>query len=158
MKPFHFPLESLRVLRQQKEQTAQQHYAKRLAACDQAAVQLQNAITELNTGWNLFARELEQGVAAVRLTQLQLWCRVLETRRNDRQTALAEACRVAELARLEMIAAARDREALDRFYEKSRRAHQRKAQQEEQKTLDELAVQLNGTPGPLQFTVHNRLN
>jgi flagellar biosynthesis chaperone FliJ len=51
-----------------------------------------------------------------------------------------------------MTLAVRDREALDHFYDKSRRAHAREAHREEQKTIDELAVQLNSTPGPLQFT------
>ena len=53
-----------------------------------------------------------------------------------------------------MTLAARDREALDRFYDKSRQAYVHQAEYEEQKNLDELAVQLSSTPGPLQFAGH----
>jgi len=155
MKPFHFSLDSLLVLRRQKERTAQQRYARALTACNEARLQLQQATTELAVGWDLLGHELEHGVAAARLASFRTWCKVLEIRWNERKAALEETRRTAELAFQEMTLAVRDREALDRFYDKSRRAHNHKAQREEQKTFDELAVQLNGAHGPLQFTGQN---
>jgi flagellar export protein FliJ len=152
MKPFHFSLESLRVLRRQKERVAQQRYARALAACDEAGRQLQHAASELATGWNLLGHELDLGIAAGRLAGLQTWCRVLESRKNERQAALEKNRCTAELMFREMILAIRNRKALDRFYDKSRYAYDCEAQREEQKTYDELAVQLSNTPGPLQFT------
>ncbi len=155
MKPFHFSLESLRVLRQQKERAAQQRYAGALTACDEAERQLQRATTELALGWNLLGRELEQGIVAGRLACFQSWCKALETRWNERKAVVDEARRAAEAAFHEMTSAARDREALDRFYDKTRRAHDHQVQREEQKIFDELAVQMNGTSGPLQFISRN---
>lgn len=155
MKPFHFSLESLRVLRQQKERAAQQRYAAALTLCHEAELQLQRSTTELALGWNLLGRELEQGIVAGRLACFQTWCKALETRWNERKAAVDEARRAAEVAFQEMVSAARDREALDRFHEKTRRAHDHLVQREEQKIFDELAVQLNGTPGPLQFIGRN---
>ena len=155
MKPFRFSLESLLVLRRQKERAAQQRYAKALNACEEARLQLQRATTEQAAGWNLLGHELGRGITAGRLAGLRTWCKVLEIRWNERKTVVDETRRTADLAFQEMISAARDREALVRFYDKSRRAHSRAVQCEEQKTFDELAVQLNGASGPLQFTNQN---
>jgi len=151
MKPFRFSLESLLVLRRQKERASQQQYARALTACEEIRLQLQRATAELAEGWNLLSHELTQGIAASRLASLRTWCKVLEIRWNERKVSLGEARRAADLAFQEMIIAARDREALDRFYDKSRRAHDRAVQYEEQKTFDELAVQLNGAPSLLEF-------
>ena len=154
MKTFHFSLESLRVLRQQKEQMAQQRYARALTACEQAELQFKHSSAELTAGWNLLNRGLEHGITADRLAQLETWCKVLKIRRNEGMAALDEARNAAGRAFRDMTLAARDREALDRFYDKSRQAYVHQAEYEEQKNLDELAVQLSSTPGPLQFAGH----
>jgi len=151
MKPFHFTLEPLRVLRRQKERAAQQRYARALIECAEAERQLERATAEMQTGWKLLGSELDRGIAAARLANLRMWCRILENRRGERRGALAEARRAADEVFSEMAVAIRDREALDRFHDKSRRTHDREVSREQQKMFDELAVQLNGTPGPLQF-------
>ena len=154
MKAFNFPLESLRTLRKQREQAAQQRYARALAACDGAARVLQLAEVELKSGHALFVRELETGAPAGRLVQLRTWCSVLEIRRNECLAAFAEAKRNANDAFRVMTAAAREREALDHFHDKSQRLWQRAFQAEEQKMFDELAVQRQAVPG----LEKNRLN
>ena len=154
MKPFRFALESLRVLRKQKEHAAQLRYGRALTACDRAAAQLQMAAAELAAGWNLLSRELATGATAGKLASLRAWCTVLEIRRNERRATLAEARRAAERAFQAMIAATRDREALDRFHDKSRRAHEREAQSQEQKQFDELAVQRNRFGLPMAGAGH----
>jgi flagellar export protein FliJ len=151
MKLFKFPLESLRTLRKQKERVAQQHYARALAACDAAGEQLHAADRELAAAWEQLVIEMSEGTAAAQILGRHNWCLTLETRRNELQAALDEARRAAETALQEMFAAARDREALDRFCNRSRRAHARAAQREEQKNFDEMAVQMNGTNGLLQL-------
>jgi flagellar export protein FliJ len=155
MKPYHFSLESLRVLRQQKERAAQQRYAGALAVCHEAELQLQHATAELAAGWNLLGQELGHGTTANWLTSFRAWCKVLEIRWNERKAALDETRRTAEQLFQEMACAVRDREALDRFHDKSRHVHDCAVQREEQKMFDELAVQMNGAPGPLQFTGQN---
>jgi flagellar export protein FliJ len=151
MKPFKFPLESLRVLRQQKENIAQQLYANALTVCRRAETQLQAAVTELTEGWESFNRDMAQGVAAGKITGTRTWWMVLEIRRNECKAALDEAHRTASAAFQAMLAAVRDREALDRFYEKSRLAYNRESQREEQKNFDEMAVQSGGMNSRLQL-------
>jgi len=158
MKQFIFPLESIRTLRKQKERAAQQRYAKALAACDTAAAQLQLAVEELSGAWDSLVQKLVHGLESEKIMELRTWCTVLEIRRNERKAALEEARRLSDAAFREMVSAARERESLDRFYEKSRTAHEREALREEQKNFDELAVQMNGVNSLLQFAGHGHLN
>lgn len=144
MKPFRFPLESLRILRKQKERAAQQRYARSLLACQAAAAQLEKAVRALDAGHQLLTRELNRGVSAAKMMSLRTWCMALEIHQHERKAAFNETRRIADLAFQEMAAATRDREGLDRFYDKARQTHAREALREEQKTLDELVVQLNG--------------
>jgi flagellar export protein FliJ len=141
MRAFHFPLESLRTLRKQRESAAQQRYARALINCDGAARLLQLAEDELKTGHGMLLGELQTGTTASRIIHLRTWCTVLEMRRNECGAALAEARRLASEAFRLMTTAVREREALDRFHDKSQRLWERAAQAEEQKLFDELAVQ-----------------
>ena len=150
MKSFRFPLESLRILRRQKERAAQQRYARSLFACNAAAAQLEKAARALEAGRELLTRELNQGVSAAKIMSLRTWCMALEIHQHERKAAFNESRRVADLAFQEMAAAARDREGLDRFYDKARQAHSREVLREEQKNLDESAARLNGANVLLQ--------
>ncbi len=141
MKAFNFSLESLRTLRKQREQTAQQHYSRALAGCDQAASLLALAETELLTGHALLNAELTAGTSAARIMNLQTWCKVLEMRRNECAASLHAARVEANEAFRLMAVAVRDREALDKFYDKSRRIWERGQLNAEQKIFDELAIQ-----------------
>ena len=141
MKAFHFPLESLRTLRKQRENAAQQSYARALAVCDGATRVLELAEDELAASHALLAKELTGGSMAERIVSLRTWCTVLEIRRNECAATLAEARRNAGEAFRVMTVAVREREALDRFHEKSQRQWQRAFYAEEQKMFDELAVQ-----------------
>ena len=51
----------------------------------------------------------------------------------------------------EVVGDLRDRESLDRFKDKKRRAYNLQVQRAEQKELDELAIQLSATPGPFHY-------
>jgi flagellar export protein FliJ len=157
MKSFRFPLEPLRVLRKQKERAAQQRYAQSLMGCKSAAAQLEHAIQELDAGRDFLMQELAAGVSAAKIVSLRTWCMALEIHQHERKAALNEKRRIADLAFQEMTAATRDREGLDRFYHKARRAHVQEVSRDEQKNFDELAVQLNGTAGLLQSGMPNNL-
>jgi len=157
MKMFRFPLEPLRTLRKQKERAAQQRYARSLFACKAAATSLEKAVRELDAGRNLLMRELNGGVPAARIVNLRTWCMALEIHQHERRAAFNETKRVADIAFQEMAAAMRDREGLDRFYDKARRSHLLEYQREEQKNFDEMAVQLNGAGGLLQSIVSQDL-
>ncbi len=144
MKAFNFPLESLLTLRKQREQAAQQRYTRALTLCDGAARVLQMAEMELLTGHGLVNDELTAGTSAARIINLQTWCKVLELRRNECAQALVKARADASEAFSAMTAAVRDREALEKFHEKSRRAWERALLNAEQKMFDELAIQHQG--------------
>lgn len=147
MKAFKFPLESLHTLRKQRENAAQQRYTGALAACDGAARLLQLAEGELKAGHAKLLGELSTGAAAGRLVNLKAWCAVLEGRRDECAMALAKAQQDANEAFRAMTAAVQEREALDRFHDKSQRQWQRGLQASEQKMFDELAVQRQAANG-----------
>ena len=147
MKPFRFPLQPIRVLRERKEQVAQQRFAQAMLACEEAAFQLQAASDELAAGWTSLCEELSAGVTATRLLRTRAWCQVLELRQKERTAALQNARRLMDAAWREMMLATRDRESLDRYHDKCRSAHDREVQREEQKHLDELGVRRAVLPG-----------
>lgn len=151
MKEFTFPLESLRVLRKQKESAAQQRYAKTLEACQKAEALAQEAAAELEAGRTVLARELAGGITAGQLASLRNGCLVLEIRWRERQAALAEARRVAGLLLREMTVAMREREGLDHFHDRAKQVHELAARRAEQKDFDEMAAQAGGGNGLLQL-------
>lgn len=151
MKSFHFSLSALSVLREQQEQAAQKKYADSLRICEEAAGRVQTASQELMTCWQDLTGKLSAGVPAVDFLRSRAWCNVLELRLKERTNALEQARLKVDAVWQEMLVATRDRESLDRFHDKKRRAHDRKVQITEQKELDELAIQLAATPGPLQY-------
>jgi flagellar export protein FliJ len=149
MKPFRFSLQSIRVLREQKEQIAQQHFAEAMRACEEAASQLQAASDELAAGWTSLCEELSAGVAATKLLRTRAWCNVLEHRQKQCSLALQHARRLMDAAWRDMMLATRDREILDCYHDKCRRAYDLAAQREEQKQLDEVGVRRALAPGLL---------
>jgi flagellar export protein FliJ len=146
MNAFSFSLESIRVLRQQRERAAQQRYARALAAADGTERELKAASDELANGYKILGNELKHGAGIGRILQLRTWCTVLEIRLHECEAALAQARNAATEAFNFMCAARRDREALDRFHAKSHAAWVRFCQQAEQKMLDELAIQRQSVP------------
>ena len=149
MKRFHFSLSALSVLREQQEQAAQKKYADALRVCEEAARRVQTASNELTISWHELTSKLSAGVSAVEFLRSRAWCNVLELRLKERTAALEQARLKVDAVWQEMLVATRDRESIDRFEEKKRRAYNTQVQRAEQKELDELAIQLATTPGPL---------
>jgi flagellar export protein FliJ len=146
MKRFRFPLQSIRVLREHRERDAQQGFAAAMRACEEATFQLQIASEELAAGWTALCEELSDGVTATKLLRTRAWCNVLELRQKERAATLQAARRAMDAAWRDMMIATRDREALDRYHERRRRAYQRDLQREEQKGLDEVGVRRATAP------------
>jgi flagellar export protein FliJ len=151
MKSFHFSLSALAVLREQKEQAAQKKYAEALRVCEEAAQRVQTASNELTCSWHEVTAKLSAGVSAVEFLRSRAWCNVLELRLKERTVALEQARLNVDAVWQDMLVATRDRETLDRFHKKKRQAYDREVQRVEQKEMDELAIQLASTPGPLNF-------
>jgi flagellar export protein FliJ len=151
MKAFRFTLQPLRIIREQKEREAQQRYAEKLRACEEAAARVQAASEELTTCWKSLRDHLASGVTGTELLRTRAWCNVLELRMRERTGALEKARHAVDAVWKEMIVATSDREALDRLEEKRRRAYEREAQRLVQRGMDEMATQRSGLPAPLQF-------
>jgi flagellar export protein FliJ len=142
MKAFRFSLQPLRSLRESREQSARATYADRLRACEEAATRLQGASTELTGAWTRLSAELAAGTTGVDLLRARAWCNVLELRVKERATVLETARHSVDSAWKDLISATREREVMDRLYARGLEAHRRAVLREEQKTLDELGLQL----------------
>jgi flagellar export protein FliJ len=151
MKAFQFSLSALSVLREQQEQAAQKKYAESLRICEEAAGRVQAASQELMTCWQELTGKLSAGVSAMEFLRARAWCNVLELRLKERTAALEQARLKVDAVWQEMLVATRDRESLDRFHDKKRRAYDQDVQRKEQQEMDELAVQLAAKSSPLHF-------
>ncbi len=147
MKPFHFPLQPIRVLREQKEQEAQQNYVHALRACEDAAARVRAAGEELSSCWTLLGDELTRGAEATEVLRTRAWCNVLELRLKERTGDLEEARHNVDAVWRDMMLATRDRETIDHYHDKQRLAYDRDVQRSEQKELDELALRSSRMPG-----------
>lgn len=140
MKPFRFSLQSVRVIRERKEQAAQQHYAAVLRDHERAASQLERANAELAASWEALCQQVTHGATATELRRARAWCSALETRQKERATEMQQARYALETATRELLNAARDRQALDHLHDQHRATYDREAQREEQKLLDEMGL------------------
>lgn len=154
MKRFKFSLEPLLILREQNERTAQQRHAKALVARDAAEAELRTAIIRLAEGWEDLAREQAAGVSAGKIMGTRAWCLMLEIQKHERAAALLDARQIAERTLKAMLEARREREGLNRFRDKSYRAHAYAFRREEQKSYDEMAGQSSRLPGLLELASH----
>jgi flagellar export protein FliJ len=140
MKPFRFTLQSVRVIRERKEQAAQERYAAVLREHELATKQLEQANVQLAAGWEDLCQQVSLGAVASELRRARAWCAALETRQKERAAELQKARYTLDAASRELMVATRDRQAMDRLYDKHRAAHQLEAQREEQKILDEMGL------------------
>jgi flagellar export protein FliJ len=146
MKPFQFPLQPLRALREHKEAAARERYAGALRACEEAAAQVQVASTELTGCWTTLCEKLAAGVKGNDLLRARAWCNVLELRVKERAAALEKARQNVDAVWQDLMLATRERETIERFYDKRRLAYDLELQREEQKNLDELSIQFMRSP------------
>ena len=95
---------------------------------------------------------MSKGVNGTELLRARAWCNVLELKLKERAGALEQARLAVDAVWQEMMLATRERETLDRYREKWKRAHDAAMRREEQKIMDELAVHLIDTSSPLRFS------
>jgi flagellar FliJ protein len=156
MKPFRFPLESLRAVRQHKELTTGERYAGTLRACEAAAASLQNASNELTVCWTGLCEHLAAGVQSLELLRARAWCNVLELRVKERALALEKARRAVDAVWEELMRATRQREELDRLRQRRYNDYRRNWQREEQKMLDELGLLVIQSPVSLSGSARTK--
>ncbi len=157
MKPFRFSLQPMLSLKEQTEQAARERYAAALRACENAAARLQQASVELADCWTGLCQKLAAGVSGAELLRARAWCNVLETRVKECAAASERARQAAAAVWQELLAATREREGLERLRERRRASYHREAQAVEQKTLDELALQLLQSPASTRALVNHRV-
>jgi flagellar export protein FliJ len=139
MKPFHFTLESVRTLRQRHEQEAMDQYARTLLSRRQAVERLEAVQQQLSAGWQELRQIIARGCEAASAARMHEYHRSLEKRRDECVQALGVAERRVNAAFQAMLGARREREIVDKCFEKQKARHQREQVRVEQKFLDDLA-------------------
>jgi flagellar export protein FliJ len=145
MKAFRFSLQSLLTLREEREQAAQQHYARMLralAGVDAALATVEQHLAAL--AGEQHAR-LQVGLPANELERLGHYRLALEERQLRLQQERTHAQSAAELARTALLQATQARQALENYRQKLHRAYAYSVARAEQQRLDDLA----GRPGSL---------
>jgi len=141
MKTFRFTLEAVATTRRRVENVALENYAHALLVRAGALRQLEATQRELDAVWARVREEMTQGCAAAKAAQLRLQARLLEEDRTAREEALAHAERGANQALQQMLAARKQREAVDKLRGRQRLSYDRDVARDSQKFLDELATQ-----------------
>jgi flagellar FliJ protein len=139
MKAFRFTLQALGTLRQRQEQKAQEQYAQTLAVRRDAAARLKAAEQELSASWEEWRLRLAGGCAAAEAAQAQVFQRLLSQRVDECVIALENAERRVNTALQAMLEARRQREIVDKCFERQKAVYQREVARSEQKFLDDLA-------------------
>jgi flagellar FliJ protein len=139
MKAFRFSLQAILTLREEREQEAQRHYARRLRAAEAVDAELATVGRHLTALATEQQARLQTGLAASELERLGQYRSVLEERRVRLQQDLARARQAAELARGALVQATQARQALDNYRQKLHRLYDQTLARDEQKLLDELA-------------------
>lgn len=141
MKTFRFSLEAVATTRKRAENVALENYAQALLLRAGALRQLEAAQHELDSVWGRVREEMVKGCTAAKAAQLRLQARLLGEDRTAREEALAHAERGANQALQQMLAARRQREAVDKLRGRQRLSYDRDIASDSQKFLDELATQ-----------------
>lgn len=139
MKAFRFSLQAILTLREEKEQEAQRQYALKLRAVEALEAELAAVGQRLAALAAEQATRLQTGLPASELEGLGRYCVVLEERLTQLRLELARAQHVAEQARLALVKATQDRQALEKYRQKLHRAYDYTQACNEQKLLDDLA-------------------
>jgi flagellar export protein FliJ len=139
MKSFHFTLEAVRTVRQRQEQEAMEQYAQALLLRRQALDHLNAAQRNLNTAWQELRALLAEKCTAANAAHAHDYQRALEKRCDECTADLGVAERRVNIALQAMLNSRRQREIVDKCFEKQKSRHQREVLRGEQKFLDDLA-------------------
>jgi flagellar export protein FliJ len=139
MKPFRFPLQAVRILRQRQEHDALGRYGKAVRARQEAVQQLNKVQEQLEAGWSEWKERFSKALSALQLKQLQAYCGTITKRKEDCADRLQAAQRGVKLAWQQLLTARQDLEAVEHHYENERRRYEQELHREEQKLLDEMA-------------------
>jgi flagellar export protein FliJ len=139
MKRFHFTLEALGTLRKRQEQRAMDAYAQSLASRTLVQERLAAVRRDLEACWLESRARLRDNCAATEMAQIHAYQQSLALREEAEKNSLALAEQRVDAALDVMLHARRQREIVDKFFEKQKALHRRELAQGEQKFLDDLA-------------------
>lgn len=114
-------------------------YARTLLMRQQAVERLEAVQQLLRAGWQELRQLMARGCQAASAARMHEYHRSLEKRRDECVAALGVAERRVNAAFQAMIAARREREVVDKCFDKQKARHQREQVRVEQKFLDDLA-------------------
>ena len=137
MKAFHFSLEAILTLREQKEQDAQQEYGRRLCAAEAVSNRLETIRREVNLWREHLRRCFRQGAVAAELASIQGYGGVLAERENEAVTELSAARAAQATAWASLLKATQEREALEKLRQRQRREYEYEVGREEQRIADD---------------------
>lgn len=155
MKAFRFSLQAILTLRQQREQEAQRQYARKLQAVEAAHRNLTATRRELQHLADEYHLRFHQGAQSQDLRRLDLYRHALNDRLTRFQQELAAARKAAERAWLALVHATQNRQALDQYRQKLRRAYDYTLARDEQRLLDDLAARAPTLAGAWRQPAHN---
>jgi flagellar export protein FliJ len=141
MKPFRYKLRAVAMLRERHEHDSLDRYAQALAQRAQALVRLESAERDLSAARFELQERVAGGCAAHVINGLQIHCETMNQRRARCASEVQSAERAVNQRLAEMLAARREREAVEKHHQRSRDEHRRAGQREEQKWLDDLTPQ-----------------
>jgi len=139
MKAFRFSLQTILILREEAEHEAQRHYCRMLGEVEAVKTGLAGVKRQMAALAAAQQAKLAVALPACELQQLGNFRVVLEERRNQLQQNLVRAQSAAELARGKHLKSRQDRQAIENYRQKLRRAYDQKAARDEQKVVDDLA-------------------
>lgn len=139
MKAFRFTLDALNTLRRQEEQKAMENYAQSLVAKRLAVEALEKAERNLKNGAEALRERLAAGCSAGEAAQGHDYQRSLVQRRTDCAAVVENAERRVGAALEAMLNARKQREIVDKFFDKQKAAYLREQGRREQKFMDDLA-------------------
>lgn len=138
MKPFRFSLTALRTLRERQEKAAQEKLAAALLERQLALEKLNALDQELATARLEWQQHATAGCTVTQLAQHQLHCAWLDGRCRQAEQQMGAAERSVLAARNALMCAQRERELLERLFDRQKTAHDRALSLAEQKELDDM--------------------
>jgi flagellar export protein FliJ len=139
MKAFRFTLEALSTVRRQEEQKAMDLYAQCLVTRRLAIEALEKAERELKSAAQDLRGQLAAGCCAGEAAQGHDYQRSLGQRRNDCAATVENAERRVSAALEAMLNARKQREIVDKFFDRQKASYLRDQARKEQKFMDDLA-------------------
>lgn len=142
-RPFHFRLERVRSLRERAEDQAREELASGLAHRRDGAAALQAADSAVRDALDLTRDALRSGATGIALRGAQAF---VERTRSTRESAALDLDRrdaEVDARRAALLAAASEREILDRLKRRARAIHEAASARHAQGVLDEIALSVH---------------